>query len=127
MVADRIMGGWWRRQEPGASRQEKQGSIFFFLLSPVSCLLFVHFTSNTNSTSTDAPSGSVFTPTAALTCLPASPKSWIRKSLAPLATCGCCVKSESEFTNAPTRTTPTIASTPPPSVLTAASALTTHC
>ena len=54
-----------------------------------------------NSTSTAASSGSVFTPTAARTCLPASPKISSSSSLAPLATSGCCVNVESLLTKTP--------------------------
>ncbi len=45
--------------------------------------------SKMNSTSTLASSGNVFTPTAARTCRPGSPKISSSSSLAPLATCGC--------------------------------------
>jgi len=62
--------------------------------------------SKINSTSTLASSGNVFTPTAARTCLPGSPNISTSNSLAPLATCGCCVKFASLLTNTPTRTTP---------------------
>ncbi len=45
------------------------------------------------ATSTEAPSGSDATPTAARACRPASPSSSTSRSLAPLATIGCPVKS----------------------------------
>src|SRR5262249_7554397 len=69
--------------------------------------------SKMNSTSTLASSGSVFPPTAARTCLPASPNSSSRNSLAPLATWGCWVKFVSLLTKAPTRATPLSCSIPP--------------
>jgi uncharacterized membrane protein len=52
-------------------------------------------TLNTNSTSTAAPSGSALTPTAARAWRPASPNTIPSRSLAPLATLACSVKSSS--------------------------------
>ena len=52
-----------------------------------------YFNSKIASTSTDTPSGKLFVLTAALVCIPASPKTEAIKSEAPLITFGCSVKS----------------------------------
>jgi hypothetical protein len=70
-------------------------------------LISVHLTSTKTSTSTLAPNGSAMLPTAARACRPASPNTCSMSSLAPFATCGCCVKPASLHTNTPNRTTRT--------------------
>src|SRR5699024_8841609 len=75
------------------------------------------------STSTGEPSGRTATPTAERACLPASPKTSPRNSLAPLMTPGWPVKSGALETNPVTFTTCSMRSRSPISALIAASAL----
>ena len=58
----------------------------------------IYFNSKIASTSTDTPNGRLFVLTAALVCIPASPKIKAIKSEAPLITFGCSIKSSVEFT-----------------------------
>jgi hypothetical protein len=58
----------------------------------------VYLSSNIASTSTATPNGSWATPTAERECCPASLKTLLNTSEAPLATAGCSVKSGSLLT-----------------------------
>ena len=57
-----------------------------------------YLNSNIASTSTDTPSGKLFVLTAALVCIPESPKTDTIKSDAPFITLGCSMKSSVELT-----------------------------
>src|SRR5262249_46072905 len=78
-------------------------------------------TSAISSTSTGESSGSTAIPTALRACLPASPSTSIRNSLAPLATCGWPVNDGALATKQVTLTIRVMASRPPAAPAAAAS------